>query len=77
MDEVNKMATLTWYYQHPDVAAHKVFGRATGNVQRLSNGNTMINWGTIWWDFGIPNMTEVDANKNIVWEMTFDSAGQS
>jgi hypothetical protein len=28
-------------------------------------------------DFGIPNMTEVDANKNIVWEMTFDSAGQS
>jgi hypothetical protein len=49
VDEVNKIATLIWYYEHPDVGSAKVYGRATGNMQRLPNGNTMINWGTIWW----------------------------
>lgn len=76
VDEVNKVATLVWYYEHPDVNGNKVFARASGNAQRLPNGNTMISWGTIVFDKGIPNMTEVDVNKNIVWEMTFDESGQ-
>ncbi|MEO6166581.1 MAG: arylsulfotransferase family protein [Chitinophagales bacterium] len=76
LDEVNKVATLIWFYEHPDVNGNKVYARASGNVQRLPNGNTMISWGTIVFEQGIPNMTEVDQNKNIVWEMTFDEAGQ-
>lgn len=74
LDEVNKVATLVWYYEHPNVNGMIVYGPATGNVQRLPNGNTMIDWGLVL--YGIPNQTEVDYNKNIVWEMKFDSAGQ-
>jgi hypothetical protein len=76
LDEVNKIATLVWYYEHPLVDGFELFGAATGNAQRLPNGNTMINWGLIGTYDGLPNFTEVDANKNIVWEMSFDSAGQ-
>lgn len=71
LDEVNKVATLVWYYEHPDVGGVHVYGGATGNAQRLPNGNTMIDWGIV--AAGIPNQTEVDNNKNITWEMTFDS----
>ncbi|MEP7129405.1 MAG: arylsulfotransferase family protein, partial [Chitinophagales bacterium] len=76
LDEVNKIATLVWHYEHPDVNGYKVYGRASGNVQRLANGNTLIDWGTITYNVGMPNVTEVDADKNIVWEMTFDETGQ-
>jgi hypothetical protein len=76
LDEVNKIATLVWYYEHPDVNGTHVYGSATGNAQRLTNGNTMINWGLITANKGLPNQTEVDSNKNIVWEMTFDSSNQ-
>lgn len=74
LDEVNKIATLVWDYEHPDVNGIKVYGPATGNAQRLPNGNTMIDWGLVPW--GLPNHTEVDHNKNIVWEMSFDTIGQ-
>ncbi|MGB3075805.1 MAG: arylsulfotransferase family protein [Chitinophagales bacterium] len=74
LDEINKTATLVWYYEHPDVNGIKVYGTATGNAQRLPNGNTMIDWGLV--ANGVPNQTEVDYNKNIVWEMSFDSIGQ-
>ena len=76
LDEVNKIATLVWYYEHPDVDGVKVFAKGSANAQRLPNGNTMISWGTITFDKGLPNMTEVDPDKNIVWEMTFDQSGQ-
>lgn len=76
VDEINKTATLTWYYEHPDVNGIKVYGSATGSVQRLPNGNTMIDWGLIPWGSGVPNQTEVDSLGNIRWEMTWDSVGQ-
>ncbi|HUM47278.1 MAG TPA: arylsulfotransferase family protein, partial [Chitinophagales bacterium] len=76
LDEVNKVATLVWYYEHPDVGNNHVFARASGNAQRLPNGNTIISWGTIYFNKGIPSMTEVDYDKNIVWEMTYDEEGQ-
>jgi hypothetical protein len=76
VDEVNKIATLIWFYEHPDVNGNHVFGRGSGNAQRLPNGNTMISWGTIYYGLGLPSMTEVDMNKNIKWEMTFDEDGQ-
>lgn len=75
IDEVNKIATLVWYYEHPDVNGNKVFSGATGNAQRLPNGNTLIDWGLATSSKGLPNFTEVDMDKNIVWEMTFDSFG--
>ena len=40
---IKKMATLVWEYTHPD----SLFGLAMGSSQRLPNGNTFINWGTI------------------------------
>lgn len=73
LDEANKVATLVWYYEHPDVSGVHVYGGATGNAQRLSNGNTLIDWGLTPSVPGMPTLTEVDANKNIVWEMAFDS----
>jgi hypothetical protein len=76
LDEVNKIATLVWYYEHPDINGNIVFGRASGSAQRLSNGNTMICWGTIFWNQGIPNITEVNSEKQIVWEMMFNEEGQ-
>lgn len=76
LDEIHKIATLVWYYEHPDVNGVKVYGSATGSAQRLPNGNTMIDWGKISWGLGIPNQTEVDSLGNIKWEMTWDSVGQ-
>ncbi len=41
LDEVNKTATLVWEYRNtPDI-----FSGFMGDVQRLSNGNTVIGWG--------------------------------
>ncbi|MEO6168121.1 MAG: aryl-sulfate sulfotransferase [Chitinophagales bacterium] len=76
LNQVTKVATLAWYYEHPDVNGFHVYGAATGNAQRLPNGNTIINWGLITPNVGIPNHTEVDVNKNIVWEMSFESSKQ-
>src|SRR4030095_4804495 len=77
LDEANKVATLVWYYEHPDVNGNHVFVGATGSVQRLPNGNTLIDWGLLLAGSVFPNFTEVDMNKNIVWEMKFDSGGQT
>ena len=75
LDEVNKVATLVWYYEHPDVNGFHVYGSATGSVQRLPNGNTLIDWGSASTHPDRPNITEVDNNKNIKWEMRFDQYG--
>ncbi|MBA2406778.1 MAG: aryl-sulfate sulfotransferase [Chitinophagales bacterium] len=74
LNEVNKIATLVWYYEHPDVNGVNVYGSATGSVQRLPSGNTVINWGLV--APNLPNHTEVDMSKNIKWEMSFDEPGQ-
>ncbi|MBA3648588.1 MAG: aryl-sulfate sulfotransferase [Chitinophagales bacterium] len=68
LDEINKKATLAWSYRHSYVNGKPVYGFAMGSVQRLANGNTFINWGWIVFNSGDPEYTEVDANKNIVWE---------
>lgn len=43
IDENQKNANLVWEYIHPD----SLLGLAMGSAQRLPNGNTLINWGTI------------------------------
>lgn len=69
LDEVNKIATAVWTYKHPQVNGQNVYGSALGSVQRLSNGNTLINWGAILPDKEFPNLTEVTPDNEIVWEM--------
>ena len=65
LDEVNKIATLVWEYIHPE----NYIGLAMGSAQRLDNGNTLINWGTM---NGIGAViTEVDYEKNIVMEIIY------
>jgi hypothetical protein len=72
LDEVNKIATLTWSYGRT-IAAGNLFASAMGSVQRLDNGNTFICWGLIQ-GAGYPNLTEVDANNNVVWELKLGNA---
>ncbi|MBK6484016.1 MAG: aryl-sulfate sulfotransferase [Chitinophagaceae bacterium] len=77
LDEINKTATLVWYYEHPKVGLAYVYGTGSGSVQRLDNGNTLISWGkTINSTTEIPNYTEVDANNNITWEFRFNDGLQ-
>jgi hypothetical protein len=71
VDEVNKTANLVFSYSHPLINGANLQSWAMGNAQRLDNGNTFINWGYIPPGSGAPNMTEIDSNGNIVWEMHF------
>ncbi|MCS6917977.1 MAG: aryl-sulfate sulfotransferase [Chitinophagales bacterium] len=73
LDEVNKTATLVWSYTR-QIGTSKVFSKAMGGVQRLSNGNTLICWGLTIAQPGAPKLTEVDANNQVVWEMTINNA---
>ena len=58
LDIVNKTATKVWEYRNnPDM-----FQAAMGSVQRLANGNTLINWGG-----GL--ITEVKPDKSIALEI--------
>ena len=71
IDEENKIATLVWEYQNP----YDYKSKAMGSAQRLPNGNTLINWGTIQIE-GISlgaNIMEVDYDKNIVLEIQYDT----
>ncbi|OYU96395.1 MAG: hypothetical protein CFE21_08340 [Bacteroidetes bacterium B1(2017)] len=62
LDEVNMRATKVWEYRHsPDVMAYFM-----GSVQRLSNGNTVIGWGS-----DNPNLTEVDSSNHVIFEGSF------
>ncbi len=68
LDEVNKTAKLVWEYRHePDISTVN-----EGSVERLSNGNTVINWGGAVAD-GAPVMTEVDSLGNLVSEVSCTS----
>ena len=63
IDEKKKSATLVWEQRHdPDV-----YGAATGNVQRLPSGNTLIQWGTTR-----PTLSEVTADGRVVSELSFE-----
>ncbi len=72
LDQDNKVATLVWSYAHPPINGLNLYSAAMGNVQRLPNGNTFINWGLIPSAFpAFPRFTEVDSLNNIVWEFNF------
>ncbi len=61
LDENEKTATLVWEYRHTPT----IYSSAMGNVQRLSNGNTLIGWGT-----ASTTLTEVTPNGNIAYELS-------
>ena len=63
LDTLNWTATKVWEYRHdPDR-----YAGAWGNVQRLPNGNTLINWSFN----NLPKATEVTPEGEIVYEMNF------
>jgi len=65
INEEDYTATMVWEYIHPE----NYLALAMGSIQRLSNGNTLINWGTL---NGIGAViTEVDYEKNIVLEIIY------
>ena len=65
VNESEKIAELVWEYIHPD----SIIGLAMGSVERLPNGNTLINWGSINNSGAI--ITEVTNDKNIAFEIRF------
>jgi Arylsulfotransferase (ASST) len=72
LDTVNKVSKLVWFYQNEN----KIISEATGNAQRLSNGNTLINYGKI--ENGKPNITfeEVNMSKQKIFSLSFaDTVG--
>lgn len=71
LDEINKTATLVWSYsQNPNAASS-----FTGNVQRLSNGNTVMSFG------GLINTTNplvvLNSAGNKIFEITLPDTAYS
>ncbi|MEJ6506305.1 MAG: aryl-sulfate sulfotransferase [Crocinitomicaceae bacterium] len=69
LDLNNATATKTWSYVHPD----SLFTPSIGSVQRLDNGNTLINFGNNQLVNRGSVITEVNANNEVVFEMEFDN----
>ncbi|MGA2298914.1 MAG: aryl-sulfate sulfotransferase [FCB group bacterium] len=62
IDETKKTVTKVWEYRYsPDI-----FQFAQGSAERLSNGNTLINWGGL-------KITEVKPDKTFSFELSFPS----
>ena len=63
LDTLNMTATLVWEFRDtPDK-----YTSWMGNVQRLPNGNTLINWA----DGSLPKLTEVTPDGKKAFEMNF------
>ncbi len=71
LDEVNKVATLVWTY----TPSPEIVGASMGNVQRLSNGNTLISWGGTT-GAETTFCTEVTPDGEKVMELKFDQANK-
>jgi hypothetical protein len=67
IDETNKILSMVWEYTHPE----GYFGLSMGSAQRLPNGNTLINWGSLSSSGLGTIITEVDMDKNIVLEIKY------
>lgn len=64
IDTLSMTITKVWEYRH----SPNRYLAGMGNAQRLSNGNTLINWAL---DI-LPKATEVTENGEIVYEMNFE-----
>ena len=62
-------ATKVWEFVHPD----SLYCPSISGVQRLPNGNTLINFGNLQW-LGLGSIvTEVDSNSQIVFQLEYDN----
>ncbi len=66
LDETNKIASLVWDYQHEE----SIYKSAQGNVDRLSNHNTIIGWGGWIYDSDIQAISEVQVNGIVELEIS-------
>ncbi len=64
-------ATKVWEFIHPD----SLYTPSTGGVQRLPNGNTLINFGNLQWLNTGSIVTEVDNNNQIVFQLEYNYGG--
>ena len=65
LDPTNLTATLVW--QYPATPTTSLYSYYMGNVQRLTNGNTLINWVL----GGLPKLTEVRPDGSKAFEMNW------
>ena len=65
LDEVGMTANLVWSYIEGDT----VYSRSQGNVQRLTNGNTLISYGDLYPKNIVFNV--VDSMKQKIFEVSF------
>jgi hypothetical protein len=65
LDTTNLTATIVWQYPNP--ATTNYYSYYLGNVQRLTNGNTLINWAV----GNLPKLTEVRPNGTKAFEMNW------
>lgn len=68
LDEVNKTAQKVWEFRRNP----SIYAAAMGSVQRLSNGNTLIGWGS-----ASKTLTEVKPNGTVVYELSLPSGQMS
>lgn len=67
LDEANLTATLAWSHLYDSA----IYSNAIGNVQRLDNGHTVINYGNLSTVSVQPAFEELDANGNLIYSITF------
>jgi hypothetical protein len=70
VDEVQKTVTKVWEYI-PDPA---IFGTFMGNLQTLPGGSRLLDWGapSTVPPYRFINITEVDAQNNVLFQLSFD-----
>ena len=64
-------ATKVWEFVHPD----SLYTPSIGGVQRLPNGNTLVDFGNLQWINTGSIVTEVDSNNQIVFQLEYDNGG--
>ena len=67
LDTNNMTANKVNEFIHPDL----LYGKSTGSIQRLLNGNTFINWGNLFDPNLGPRLSEFDSLGQLVFDMEY------
>ena len=71
LDTALMEATKVWEFIHPD----SLYTPSIGGVQRLPNGNTLVNFGNLQSENIGSIVTEVDTNNAIVFQLEYENGG--
>jgi hypothetical protein len=71
LDPTNKTSTIVWQYPNP--TTQSLFSNYMGDAQRLTNGNTLINWAVS----GLPKLTEIRPDGTKAFEMNWSDQWES